>query len=193
MRKTCVTLVPAVAIAWAIAASSAAQTPATKPDPGAKQRPGQSAPKDPAEKQEAAAKRAGGKHVIVLPDQVNWGPAPPALPSGAQAAILDGDPAKPGSFTVRLKMPDGYTVPPHSHPTDEHVTVLSGVLMAGMGDKADDASMHTLNAGAYVKMPRRVNHYVRAKGETILQIQGTGPFQVTYVNADDDPRRKKTD
>lgn len=132
------------------------------------------------------------QHVMVTPDQLKWGPAPPALPPGAQAAIIAGDPAKAGMFVIRAKFPDGYTVPPHWHPTDEYVTVLSGTLMAGLGDKLDAAAMHAMPAGSMAKMPKRTNHYVRAKGETVIQVQGVGPFQVTYVNPNDDPRKKKT-
>lgn len=133
-----------------------------------------------------------GQHVMVLPDQIKWGPAPPSLPSGAQAAVIDGDPATAGMFTIRVKFPDGYAVPPHSHPTDEYVTVLSGTLMAGLGDKADAGAMHTLAAGGFAKMPGRTNHYVRAKGETVIQVSGMGPFVVNYVNPNDDPRKKTT-
>ena len=139
-----------------------------------------------------AAAAATSQHVMVTPDQVKWGPAPPALPPGAQAAVLAGDPAKPAMFVVRIKFPDGYTVPPHWHPTDEYVTVLSGTLMAGIGDKMDPAALHAMPAGAIAKMPRKTNHYVRAKGETTVQVQAIGPFVVTYVNPNDDPRRKKT-
>ena len=130
-------------------------------------------------------------HVMVAaPGDVKWGPAPAALPPGAQAAVLDGDPGKSGLFVVRLKFPDGYHVPPHSHPTDEHLTVVSGTLMAGLGDTMKQADMHALTAGGYAKMPAGTNHYVRAKAETIVQITGTGPFQVKYVNPGDDPRTK---
>jgi quercetin dioxygenase-like cupin family protein len=132
------------------------------------------------------------KHTMVSPDQLKWGPAPPSLPPGAQVAVLDGDPAKAGLFSLRAKLPDGYTVPPHSHPTDEHVTVISGTLTMGMGAKMDEPGMHAMNAGSYAKMPRRASHYVRAKGETILQITAVGPFEVTYVNPNDDPRKKTT-
>ena len=129
-------------------------------------------------------------HVLMTPDKIQWGPAPAALPPGAQAAILDGDPAKTGLFVARMKFPDGFRIPPHWHPTDEHVVVVAGTLMAGMGNKADDAAMQTLTAGSYAKMPRKMNHYVRAKGETIVQITAMGPFEVTYVNPQDDPRKK---
>ena len=129
-------------------------------------------------------------HVMIAPDQVKWGPAPPALPPGAQAAVIDGDPAKPGGFSIRVKFPDGYVVPPHWHPTTENVMILAGTLMVGVGDKMDDASMHALSAGAYAKMPAKTRHYVRAKGETTIHVYGTGPFEVNYVNPKDDPRKK---
>ena len=140
--------------------------------------------------EQAQPGKSQSKHVMVDPATVAWGPGPPALPAGAQAAVLDGDPGKRGMFTLRLKLPDAYVVPPHSHPIDEHVTVISGTLTVGMGDKADQASMQAMPAGAYVKMPARSNHYVRAKGETIIQVMAMGPFEVKYVNPDDDPRKK---
>jgi quercetin dioxygenase-like cupin family protein len=122
--------------------------------------------------------------------QLKWGPSPPALPPGAQFAVLDGDPSKPGAFALRVKLPDGYTVPPHWHPTTENLVILSGSLMMGTGDKLDEASMHALGPGAYAKMPAKTRHYVRAKGETTFQVYGMGPFEVTYVNPKDDPRKK---
>ena len=130
------------------------------------------------------------QHVMVAADEVKWGPGPAALPPGAQAAVLDGDPGKSGLFVIRVKFPDGYQVPPHSHPTDEHVMIVSGTLMAALGDNVDEATMHAMSAGSYAKMPARTNHYVRAKGETIVQITGMGPFEVKYVKPSDDPRAK---
>jgi len=141
-----------------------------------------------------AAKKpmAASTHVLVTADELKWGPAPPSLPSGAEVAVLEGDPSKAGMFTLRLKMPDGYTVPPHSHPTDEHVTVLSGSVMVGMGNKLDESAMKALAAGGYTTMPARANHYVRAKGEAVLQVSASGPFEVKYVDPKDDPRKKTT-
>ena len=133
---------------------------------------------------------AASSHKMVAPDQMKWGPAPPALPPGAQMAVLDGDPTKPGLFTIRLKFPDGWSVAPHWHPTDEHVVVLSGTFAVGVGDKADAANMHAMSAGSFAKMPRRVHHYGTAKGETTIHIYGTGPFVLNYVNPADDPRKK---
>jgi len=74
-------------------------------------------------------------HVLADPKEANWGPAPPMLPPGAQIAVLAGDPTKPAAYTVRLKFPSNYAIPAHSHPTDEHVVVVSGAVTFGMGDK----------------------------------------------------------
>lgn len=130
-------------------------------------------------------------HVAVTPDQLKWGPAPPSLPPGAQVAVLQGDPSKPGaSFTLRIKFPDGYQVAPHWHPTDENVLVLDGALMLGMGNKSDQAAVRELPAGSYALMPKGVRHFASAKGETTIDVYGVGPFEVIYVNPADDPRHK---
>lgn len=129
-------------------------------------------------------------HVMMNASDLKWGPAPPAFPAGAQLAVVDGDPSKAGPFVVRAKFPDGYKVMPHWHPTDENVTVISGTIAAGMGEKWDDASMKTFTAGAFARLPRKAPHYVQAKGETIVQIHAMGPFELTYVNPKDDPRKK---
>jgi hypothetical protein len=135
------------------------------------------------------AKAAGPAPVVVTPDKIQWGPAPPVFPSGAQFAVLAGDPGKAGPFIVRLKMPDGYRVMPHWHPATENVTVLSGEVHVGMGDKFDESSMTTLPAHSVAVMPPHHNHYAMAKGDTELQVTGTGPFKLTYVNPADDPSK----
>jgi Domain of unknown function (DUF4437) len=137
-----------------------------------------------------SASGAQGAHIMVTPDQVKWGPGPPSLPPGAQLAVLEGDPSKAGSsFAIRAKMPDGYKVPPHWHPTDERIVVLQGTLGMGTGEKFDPASGHELPAGSYSVMPTAVRHFVWAKGETVIQVSGMGPFEVNYVNPADDPRK----
>src|ERR1044071_7687748 len=145
------------------------------------------APKKAASK----AKPAGPAPVVVTPDKIQWGPAPPVFQPGAQFAVLAGDPGKPGPFTVRLKMPDGYRVMPHWHPTAENVTVLSGEFHVAMGDKFDESSMLTLPAHSLAVMPPHHNHYAMAKGETEVQVSATGPFKLVYVNPADDPSKKQ--
>jgi len=120
---------------------------------------------------------------------VKWMDAPPFLPKGAKLAVLVGDPSKPEPFTLRLQMPNGYKIAPHTHPTDEHVTVLSGVLRAAMGPKWDDKALGDFAAGSYANMAATMPHYVEAKGATVVQVHGVGPFVVNYVNPADDPSK----
>ena len=132
------------------------------------------------------------KHVMVAASEVKWGPAPPSLPPGAQMGVLDGDPSVAGKpYVIRAKFPDGYRVAPHWHPADENVVVLSGSFSVGTGDTFNEGTMMALAPGGYAKMPKEVHHYAMAKGETVIQLHGTGPFTVTYVNPTDDPRNKK--
>lgn len=133
------------------------------------------------------AKPAGPAPVVVTPDKIQWGPAPPVFPAGAQFAVIAGDPSKAGPFIVRLKFPDGYRVMPHWHPTAENVTVISGEFHVGMGDKFDESSMLTLPASSVAVVPAHHNHYAMAKGESVVQVNATGPFKLVYVNPADDP------
>lgn len=139
----------------------------------------------------AAQGPQAGQHTITTPAAVQWGPAPDALPPGAQLAVLDGDPGKPGMYSIRVKFPDGYRVPPHWHPGDEHILVLQGQLRLNVGEGG--TMTHVLPVGAYGKMPAKVAHEAIATGETILQLYGPGPFDVVYLNPKDDPRKKTRD
>jgi quercetin dioxygenase-like cupin family protein len=137
------------------------------------------------------ADEKGGGHIVVPLASTKWAPAPPSLPPGAEMAILDGDPRMKGvPYTIRAKLPDGYKVPPHWHPVDENVTVLKGTLMMGRGDKFTDQGAMELTVGSFSHMPKGMRHFAWAKGETIIQVHGVGPFEIQYVNADDDPRKK---
>lgn len=128
-------------------------------------------------------------HVMVTPAEVKWGPAPPALPKGAMIAVLEGDPSQAGApFTIRAKFPNGYKIPPHWHPTDEHVVVLQGTIMIGVGEKFSATGAKAMPTGSYMLMPQNMKHFASAKGQTIIQIYGVGPFEVNYVNPSDDPR-----
>jgi len=126
------------------------------------------------------------------PDQVKYGPAPPFLPPGAQLAVLEGDPMAPsGDFTIRLKMPDGYKIAPHTHPHRENVTVLSGTLKVGMGDQFDAGKMMSFGAGSFAYLDPTVHHYAMASGATVIQIHGMSPAKFNYINPADDPSLKK--
>jgi anti-sigma factor ChrR (cupin superfamily) len=136
------------------------------------------------------APAAPAAHVLLTPGDLKWGPAPPVLPAGAQLAVLDGDPGKPGFFSVRLKFPDGYKIPAHWHPTDENIVVLQGTFRAGMGNALSESGLHEFPVGSFIRMPKDMRHFAAAKGETIVQIYGPGPFVITYVNPADDPSKK---
>lgn len=125
-------------------------------------------------------------HAIVRPDDVTWKPLRP----GAEIAVVSGDPEKAGApFVMRFRYHGAVRIPPHWHPTDEHITVLSGSFMVGMGERADEASVTELAAGAYMWVPRKMAHYAWSKGDTVIQIHGIGPFTINYVNPADDPNK----
>ena len=122
--------------------------------------------------------------------QLKWGPAPDAFPKGAQIAVLSGDPSKDGLYVVRLRMPAGYKIPAHNHPTSEMVTVLTGKFNLGMGDKLEEKKGMLLTQGGFAEAPAKMNHFAWASAPTVVQVHGQGPFAITYVNSADDPRTK---
>jgi hypothetical protein len=134
---------------------------------------------------------AGDMHHTVVPaDAVKWGPAPPSLPTGAQAAVLLGSPAQAGPFVLRLKFPAGYAVPPHRHSKDELLTVIAGAFGVAAGEKLDRTATPFLPPASFVHLPAGMAHYAWVETETVVQINGVGPFDVTYVDPKDDPRNK---
>ena len=128
---------------------------------------------------------------IYSPDAIQWKPGPPSLPKGAMLAVLEGDPGKEGPFVFRVKLPDGYRVPPHMHPKTERVTVISGAFFIGEGDKFDAKKGHPMSAGTFGYWPAGMKHFVWTEGETILQFHGIGPWSIQYLNPADDPRNGK--
>jgi ketosteroid isomerase-like protein len=128
--------------------------------------------------------------VVTPAANIKWMDAPPFLPKGAKLAVLAGDSSKPEPFTVRLQMPDGYKIAPHTHPNDEHVTVMSGTFRAAMGKTWDDKALGDFAPGSYANMAAGMAHYAAAKGATVVQVHGFGPFVVNYVNPADDPSKK---
>jgi quercetin dioxygenase-like cupin family protein len=123
-----------------------------------------------------------------LPPGVTWGPAPAIFPRGAQMAVLQGDPGGTSLFTVRLRMPDNYIIPPHTHPNDEIVTVIDGTFRVGMGSTFDRKSMMTLGEGGFAVAPANHAHFAVTRGRTIVQVHALGPFAMTYVNPADTPK-----
>src|SRR5262249_8631710 len=128
-------------------------------------------------------------HGLTTPDNIKWGPPPPVFQSGAEFAVIQGDPMATGPYTVRLKRPDGYKIMPHWHPTTENVTVISGTFHLGTGTTFDDTKGADMPAGSFGFVGPHMNHYAWATGETIVQVHGMGPFKLTYVNPADDPSK----
>ncbi len=120
--------------------------------------------------------------------EMKWVDGPPSLPKGAKLAVLEGDPAKEDPFVFRVKVPDGYRVPPHTHPKVERITVIEGTFNIGMGERFDAAAMQTMPAGTYGYWPAGMAHFASVTGETVLQFHGTGPWTINYLNPADDPR-----
>jgi hypothetical protein len=131
-------------------------------------------------------------HVLVQPGALKWTPAPAGLPPGAQISVLSGNPGADSPFVIRAKLPSGYKVPPHTHPTAENVTVLSGAFHVGMGNEFDTKKGETLRVGGFFRAEKDMQHYAWTSAPTVIQIHGRGPFVITYVNPADDPRNNKT-
>jgi quercetin dioxygenase-like cupin family protein len=127
----------------------------------------------------AQEKKPSESHAIVNADELKWTP----IISGWEIAVVSGDPNKEGqSFTIRFRGVDGAKTPPHWHPTDESITVLKGAFLIGVGEKYDEQQLKVMNVGSFLTMPKEMRHFARAKGETIIQAHGTGPFTVNWVN-----------
>ena len=138
-----------------------------------------------------ACNRYTTTHVTGLPDDssIKWGPAPAVFPPGAQLAVMQGNPAASGPFIIRLRLPDGYVIAPHTHPTDENVTVLGGTFRVGMGPTFDESALVAVPPGGFVSAPALHEHYAKAQGVTTVQVDAVGPFALTYVNPGDLPKQ----
>jgi len=137
----------------------------------------------------AAAADTPGQ-VYMNAKEIKWGDAPPNLPKGAKIAVLSGDPGKAGPFVGRLMVPAGYKIAPHYHSTDEDLTVISGTFYLAEGDKLDAKSAHAISAGGFHHLPAKTHHFAYSKGPTVVQINAMGPFDIVYLNPDDDPSKK---
>jgi len=135
---------------------------------------------------------AQSSHVLVPADKVQWGPAPPALPPGAEISVFEGNPAEKGAVTLRLRFPARYNIPAHWHSMTERLTVLSGSLHVGMGDKLDRQTSQTLAPGGFVSLPANMHHFAWTDNPTVVQIDLEGPFDIFYVNPADDPQKRQT-
>ena len=127
---------------------------------------------------------------IYRADQMKWVDGPKSLPAGAKLAVLEGDPNKDGPFVMRLRVPDGYTIPAHTHPKTERLTVISGTFNIIMGEKLDPKDARKMPAGSFGYWAAGMKHVVWVEGETVVQLHGIGPWTINYINPADDPRNK---
>ena len=124
----------------------------------------------------------------ILPEEIDWKPFP-AFPPSVRLAVVAGDPARPGLYAVRVKVPAGVKLMPHRHPEDRIYTVISGVFYIGLGDAFDAAAMREFPPGSVIVLPGNTSHFHWAKsGEYVTQVTAIGPLGLDYVDAGDDPR-----
>ena len=134
----------------------------------------------------AQSPRTGPRHSVTAADDIQW----KQLRPGAEIAVVSGDPDKEGSpFVLRFRYRGKARIPPHWHPGDEHLTVLSGTFRLGMGEAGDESATTELRAGAYAFVAAKMAHYAWTDGDTTIQAHGVGPFVINYVNPADDPSR----
>jgi quercetin dioxygenase-like cupin family protein len=127
-------------------------------------------------------KEAAGGHGIVHTTDLKWTP----IIKGCELASVAGDMNAEGTpFVLRLRCAAGAKIPAHWHPTEENVTVLKGVFQVGMGEKFDASGLQTMNLGDFASIPKEMRHFALSKTATIVQVNGTGPFKVNWVNPAD--------
>jgi quercetin dioxygenase-like cupin family protein len=128
-------------------------------------------------------------HRMITPNDLKWSDVP-SLPAGARIAVIEGPMNEAVPFTVRLKFPANYQIPAHWHPAVERVTVLQGTFYMGVGDKLDTSKSMALTPGSIMILQPKTNHFAWNKEEVVVQLNGVGPWGVTYVNPSDDPRKQ---
>jgi quercetin dioxygenase-like cupin family protein len=131
-----------------------------------------------------------GGHTLRQSTDIKWTDPPASMPLGAQIALIEGDLKKAEPFTFRLKLPANYKIPPHTHPTIEHVTVLSGTFYMGPGDQPDPKKAVALTPGSFAVFQTGHSMFAYTEEETVIQVHGVGPWGINYINPADDPRNK---
>ncbi len=128
-------------------------------------------------------------HLLYRTGEIEWQDAPASLEDGAEVAVLEGNPGEAGVFTMRIKMPDGFYIAPHTHPNVERVTVISGTFLLGSGEEMNRNYTERLEPGSYTSMPPGMVHYAIAEGETVIQLTSVGPWVINYIDPEEnDPR-----
>ena len=127
----------------------------------------------------------------ILPEQIEWRPFP-AFPPSVRLAVLVGEPSQPGPYVIRVKMPAGERLMPHSHPEDRIYTVMSGVFYIGRGERFDETVLEAYPPGSVIVLPGDTPHFHWAKsGEYVTQVTAIGPLGLEYMNSRDDPRSRQ--
>lgn len=129
----------------------------------------------------------GEGHVMATPEQFEWGPVASMAP-GAEITVLEGELSEAEPFTFRLRLPADYVVAPHTHPEYERVTVLSGTFHFAHGREFDRAQTQALTEGSFAVMAPGEPMFGYTEEETVIQLHGTGPWAIEYIDPDDDPR-----
>lgn len=140
--------------------------------------------------QETGRNMSHNEHVMFNKADMIWADGPPGLPAGAKFAVLQGDPSKEGPFTLRAILPANFKIPAHWHPTTENVAVLEGTLYMGSGKMLDEKTAKALTPGGFSSIPPESPHFVFTKSQCMIQVNAIGPFAITYINPNDDPRQK---
>ncbi|HEY0969494.1 MAG TPA: cupin domain-containing protein [Gemmatimonadales bacterium] len=132
--------------------------------------------------QDTTMAMAADTMVTMRAGAVQWGPVEtPGFAPGLEIGVVSGNPGQAGPYTIRLRFPSGYAFPPHWHPTTENLTVLSGRFLLGMGERSDDDALEEYTPGDYLMIPAKMPHFGRVEGETVIQLHGTGPFEIKLV------------
>lgn len=127
----------------------------------------------------------------ILPEAIDWKPFP-AFPPSVRLAILVGEPSQPGPYVIRVKMPAGEKLMPHSHPEDRIYTVMSGVFYIGLGEQFDPTRLNAYPPGSVIVLPGNTPHFHWAKsGEYVTQVTAIGPLGLDYLDRANDPRAKE--
>jgi hypothetical protein len=130
-----------------------------------------------------------GTPTMVTPGDLKWADVP-SLPPGAKLAVIEGPLNEAVPFTMHIKLPANYQIPAHWHPAIEHVTVISGTINMGHGDKLDRSTTKALSGGSVAIMQPKTHHFLWTGQEALIQVHGVGPWAINYVNPADDPRKK---
>ena len=119
---------------------------------------------------------------------MKWGPVD--IIPGAESTVLSGDPTKNERFVLEVRWPAGSKIGPHWHSNTERVAIISGTGAMGMGDNMDSQKAMPISAGGYAEMPGKMHHWFVAQSPVLMLIEGDDPFDVNFVNPEDDPTKK---